>query len=85
MDELLQLFEDLNIPEETIKEIAAQASTNPMAAVAALQEHMSPEMMQQLMGYLMTHPDMLRELGAYAGVSVEQIDRIRDQMGTTPA
>jgi hypothetical protein len=80
MEELLELFEQFEIPEERLRAVAAQALENPMAAMASLQEYMTPEMTQQLLGYLMTNPAALEQVARHVGLSDEDVGRIQDKL-----
>ena len=82
MNELLALFRTMNIPEDKIREIAEAAGTNPMAAMAALQEYITPEIMQQMLGLMMANPGLLDSLAAEAGIPDDEMNGIKDRLGS---
>ncbi len=76
---MLEMLKNMNIPADKLEEIMANAKDNPMAAMAAIQEYLSPEMIQQLMMMFMQNPDAFSEMAESAGVSSDQIDQIKGQ------
>lgn len=81
---MLDMLKNLNISPEQLQklqDVMAGAKDNPMAAMAAVQEILPPEMLQQLMMTFMQNPDALSDLAAEAGVSEDQIDAVKQSMG----
>jgi len=80
---MLDMLQNLNITPEQIEKlqaVMADAKSNPMAAMAAVQEILPPEVIQQLMMTMMQNPDALNDLAASAGVSQEQMDELKGNL-----
>ena len=80
---MLDLLKNLNVtPEqmEKLQDVMAGAKDNPMAAMAAVQEILPADVIQQLMMSMMQNPDALKDLAKSAGVSDEQIDELKGQL-----
>ena len=80
---MLDMLQNLNITPEQIEKlqaVMADAKSNPMAAMAAVQEILPPEAIQQLMMTMMQNPDAMNDLAASAGVSQEQMDEMKGNL-----
>jgi len=77
---MLDFFKNLNLTPEQIEKlqtVMGEAKDNPMAAMAAIQEILPPETIQQLMMMFMQNPDAFNDIAAQAGVSEDQINEIK--------
>lgn len=77
---MLDILQNLNITQEQIEQlqgVMANAKDNPMEAMTAVQEILPADVLQQLMMTLMQNPDAINDLAASAGISQEQIDKIK--------
>ncbi len=80
---MLEMLQNLNITPEQIEKlqaVIADAKGNPMAAMAAVQEILPADVLQQLMMTLMQNPDALNDLVASAGVSQDQMDELKENL-----
>ena len=79
MSGLFEMLKELDIPEDKLQEIAAAAKENPMAAMGAIQEYFTPEMIQKFMAFSMSNPDALGDLASQAGISEEKLQEAKNQ------
>jgi len=80
---MLDFFKNLNLtPEqiEKLQDVMGSAKDNPMAAMAAIQEILPPETIQQLMMMFMQNPQAFTDIAEQAGVPQDQIDEIKGNL-----
>lgn len=80
---MLDFFKNLNLtPDqiEKLQEVMSNAKDNPMAAMAAIQEILPPEAIQQLMMMFMQNPDAFADIAKEAGVSEDQINQVKNNL-----
>ncbi|MBQ48925.1 MAG: hypothetical protein CMP10_16165 [Zetaproteobacteria bacterium] len=76
MSQLGELFKELKISEDKLKEMIIAISENPMAGLNYLQElELTPEFMQKVMGLVMTNPDAISEFGEELGISSDVLEK----------
>lgn len=76
MSQLGELFKELEISEDKLKEMIIAISENPMAGLNYLQElELTPEFMQKVMGLVMTNPDAISEFGEELGLSPDIVEK----------
>jgi len=78
---LLDLLKGMNIPENEMEEIISAAKESPMLAIGKIQKYLTPEMMQQMVQLMQSNPDAMNDAMKQAGVSDEDISKIKDQFG----
>ncbi|MGL4855023.1 MAG: DUF2999 family protein [Lentisphaeria bacterium] len=76
---LSQLLSGMNIPEAEAAKLAKLARENPMAAVAQLQNYLSPEMIESMMQMMMANPELMQQVMSQAGISDDQVDALKNQ------
>ncbi len=79
---LNEFLKGMNIPAEEVNEIIKLASENPMAAMAKLQQYLTPEMIQSMMQMMMSDPEAMQKAMKQAGVSEEDLENIKKQFPT---
>jgi hypothetical protein len=67
-----------NIPVEEQAELMKLAQENPMAAMAKLQGSLSPDMLETILGMVMSNPDLLKSVQEQSGFSDDQIQGAMD-------
>jgi transposase-like protein len=80
MHDIAELMAQLDIPPEQLARIAEKAKSDPMAAMGLLNEHMTPELMQQMIAVFLSNPEAVSAAAEQAGVSTEQLDQLRNQL-----
>lgn len=78
---LNDLLQGMNIPEEELADIMALAKQDPMAAMAKIQQYLSPEMIQSMMQMMMANPTAMQDAMKQAGISEEDAAKLKDQFG----
>lgn len=78
---LTDMLQGMNIPQDELAEIMALAKSEPMAAMAKIQEYLSPEMIQSMMQMMMSNPAAMQDAMKQAGVSEDDVEKLKDQFG----
>ena len=78
---LNDFLKGMNIPEAELADIMSLAKEEPMAAMAKIQQYLSPEMIQSMMQMMMSNPDAMEDAMKQAGISEEEADKLKSQFG----
>lgn len=76
-----EFLQGMNIPEDELADIMALAKQDPMAAMAKIQQYLSPEMIQSMMQMMMSNPAAMQDAMKQAGISEEDAAKLKDQFG----
>lgn len=81
MSELASLFNSLNLSKEQLEDLVKTISTNPMAAMAKVQElDLPPDFLQKAMTVVMTNPNEVAEFAKSLGLQDNIVDEARAKL-----
>ena len=85
MSELATIFTSAGVAEDKLVTIVKMLRENPLAALSAVQELQLPnDVIQQIMGIVMSNPSAIEELAQSMGLSEEDISAIKEQIPQSP-
>ena len=74
--DLQEIYKELNLSPEQLRELSEAVKVSPMAAVSLIQKYnIRPEVIQKIAGILMSNPGALKTLVAEAGLPKDALDQ----------
>ena len=81
MSKLKELFDDLQIQQDTLRELASLLLENPMAVMTKVQEMNLPaEKIQQAMGIVMADPGEMTRFAEALGLDAKVVEEARSRL-----
>lgn len=81
MNPIVKILKELNVSEETIAALFKALTQNPMMAMALIQEAGIPvDKIQQIMGLVMSNPDVIKEAVEELGLDFSQVEAAKEKL-----
>ena len=82
MSRLQEIFQSLNITSEQAQKLITAVKENPLSAMGLIQEMgIDPTAIQTIAMELMSNPDAMKEVMAEMGVSDQDVEKAKEQLG----
>lgn len=81
MNPIIQMLKEENIGEDKIKELFNTLTENPMMAMMTIQQlGILPEKLQNIMGLVMTQPNLIKEAVEELGLDYDKVEKAKEQL-----
>ena len=81
MNPIIQMLKEENIGEDKIKELFNTLTENPMMAMMTIQQlGIQPEKLQNIMGLVMTQPNLIKEAVEELGLDYDKVEEAKEQL-----
>jgi hypothetical protein len=81
MNPIIQILNESNISKEKTKELFQALTENPMMAMALIQTMgIAPEKLQQIMGLVMTNPNIIKEAVEELGFDFAKVEAAKEKL-----
>ncbi|PAJ73678.1 hypothetical protein CJF42_14380 [Pseudoalteromonas sp. NBT06-2] len=81
MNPIIQILNESNISKEKTKKLFQALTENPMAAMALIQTMgIAPEKLQQIMGLVMTNPNIIKEAVEELGFDFSKVEAAKEKL-----
>ena len=81
MNPIIQMLKEENIGEDKIKELFNTLTENPMMAMMTIQQlGIQPEKLQNIMGLVMTQPNLIKEAVEDLGLDYDKVEKAKEQL-----
>jgi len=78
---IIQMLKEENIGEDKIKELFNTLTENPMMAMMTIQQlGILPEKLQNIMGLVMTQPNLIKEAVEELGLDYDKVEKAKEQL-----
>ena len=81
MNPIIQLLKEENVSDEKINELFEALTSNPMMAMAVVQQlGIAPEKLQAVMGLVMTQPDLIKQAVEELGLDYSKVEQAKESL-----
>ena len=81
MNPIIQILNESNISKEKTEELFQALTENPMMAIAMIQTMgIAPEKLQQIMGLVMSNPNLIKEAVEELGLDFSKVEAAKKKL-----
>jgi hypothetical protein len=77
-NEIIQLFQEMDIPPEVLQRFVAKAQKNPMLAMVEIRKYLKPDSLPRLLNAFAKNSEAILQLAQQSGLPEHQLKNMKD-------
>jgi hypothetical protein len=77
-NEIIQLFQEMDIPPEVLQRFVAKAQKNPMMAMVEIRKYLKPDSLPRLLNAFAKNSDAILQLAQQSGLPEHQLKNMKE-------